>query len=208
MWHFSPHSIMPDLSPVLEHWRYPAIFVVVILGNVGLPVPEESVLALGGFLAQRGDLRLTGVLAVGVLAAVAGDNLGYWTGRRYGHEALTRCGRYLWITPDRLAKASAAMTRHGGLAVFAARFVPGVRTLAGPVAGATGMRPLTFVFSNALGALLYVPYAVGLGYAVGYGAGSAIERVLGRAEPFFVVAIVVATLALVARRLRRHRSAA
>jgi membrane protein DedA with SNARE-associated domain len=199
---------MPDLSPLLEHWRYPAIFLVVILGNVGLPVPEESVLALGGFLAARGLLHLPGVLAVGALAAIVGDNLGYWAGRRYGPEALARYGRYVWITPDRLAKASAAMTRHGGLAVFAARFVPGVRSLAGPVAGATGMRPLTFVVSNGLGAVAYVPYAVGLGYALGYGAGTAIERVLGRAEPVFVAAIVVVTIALIARRLIRHRAAA
>lgn len=199
---------MPDLSPLLEHWRYPAIFLVVILGNVGLPVPEESVLALAGFLAARGLLHLPGVLAVGALAAIVGDNLGYWAGRRYGPEALARYGRYVWITPDRLAKASAAMTRHGGLAVFAARFVPGVRSLAGPVAGATGMRPLTFVVSNGLGAVAYVPYAVGLGYALGYGAGTAIERVLGRAEPVFVAAILVVTIALIARRLIRHRAAA
>jgi membrane protein DedA with SNARE-associated domain len=199
---------MPDLSPLLEHWRYPAIFLVVILGNVGLPVPEESVLALAGFLAARCRLHLPGVLAVGALAAIVGDNLGYWAGRRYGHEALARYGRHVWITPDRLAKASAAMTRHGGLAVFAARFVPGVRSLAGPVAGATGMHPLTFVVSNALGAVAYVPYAVGLGYALGYGAGTVIERVLGRAEPVFVAAIVVVTVALIARRLIRHRAAA
>jgi membrane protein DedA with SNARE-associated domain len=70
------------------------------------------------------------------------------------------------------------------------------------------MRPLTFVISNALGALVYVPYAVGLGYALGYGAGHAIERYLGHAEPIFVVAIVVVTLALIGRRLIRHRSSA
>jgi membrane protein DedA with SNARE-associated domain len=207
MWHFRHHSNMPDLSPVLEHWRYPVIFVVVILGNVGLPVPEESVLALGGFLAQRGDLRLSGVIAVGVLAAVVGDNLGYWVGRRYGRDALERYGRYVWITPDRLERASRATTRYGGFAVFAARFVPGVRTLAGPVAGATGMPPFTFMASNALGAVVYVPYAVGLGYAVGYGAGHVIERFLGRAEPFFVAAIALVTLALLARRLIQRGSA-
>ena len=207
MWHFDSKTIMPDLSTVLEHWRYPAIFVVVILGNVGLPVPEESVLALGGYLAQRGDLRVAGVIAVGVLAAVIGDNLGYWAGRRYGQEALGRYGRYVWITPARLRRASTAVTRYGGLAVFAARFVPGVRTLAGPVAGATGMRPFTFVASNALGALTYVPYAVGLGYVLGYGAGHVIERAIGRAEPVFVAAIALVTLVLLARRLMRRAPA-
>src|SRR4030095_11165184 len=107
MGHFRHPANMPDLSPVLEHWRYPVIFVVVILGNVGLPIPEESVLALAGFLAERGVLRLTGVLRVGVLAAVTGDNLGYWVGRRYGQEALARYVRYVWITPDRLPPARA-----------------------------------------------------------------------------------------------------
>lgn len=198
---------MPDLSTVLEHWRYPAIFVVVVLGNVGLPVPEETVLALGGFLAERGDMRLPIVIAVGVLAAVAGDNLGYWLGRRFGRDALGKYGRYVGVTPERLARVSTLMTRYGGFAVFVARFVPGVRTLAGPVAGATGMPPLTFVVSNALGALAYVPYVVVVGYAVGYGVGHVIERYVGRAEPFFAGAIVIATLALLARRLIKRAPA-
>jgi membrane protein DedA with SNARE-associated domain len=64
---------MPDLSAFLEHWRYPAIFAAVLLGNVGLPVPEETVLALGGFLAHRGELQLPTVIAVGLLAAIVGD---------------------------------------------------------------------------------------------------------------------------------------
>jgi membrane protein DedA with SNARE-associated domain len=192
---------MPDLSALLEHWRYPAIFAAVILGNVGLPVPEETVLALGGFLAQRGELHLPTVIAVGVLAAIVGDNIGYWLGRRYGREALERYGRYIWVSPSRLERVSAFMARYGGFAVFAARFVAGARFLAGPVAGAMGMPPRTFVVANTLGALVYVPYAVGLGYAVSYGAGHMIERFVGRAEPIVVAAIALLTLAFIGRRL-------
>jgi membrane protein DedA with SNARE-associated domain len=192
---------MPDLSALLEHWRYPAIFAAVILGNVGLPVPEETVLALGGFLAQRGELHLPTVIAVGVLAAIVGDNIGYWLGRRYGREALERYGRYIWVSANRLERVSAFMTRHGGFAVFAARFVAGARFLSGPVAGAMGMPPRTFVVANTLGALVYVPYAVGVGYAVSYGAGHMIERFVGRAEPIVVAAIALLTLAFIGRRL-------
>jgi membrane protein DedA with SNARE-associated domain len=192
---------MPDLSALLEHWRYPAIFAAVILGNVGLPVPEETVLALGGFLAQRGELHLPTVIAVGVLAAIVGDNIGYWLGRRYGREALDRYGRYIWVSANRLERVSAFMTRHGGFAVFAARFVAGARFLSGPVAGAMGMPPRTFVVANTLGALVYVPYAVGVGYAVSYGAGHMIERAVGRAEPIVVAAIALLTLAFIGRRL-------
>jgi membrane protein DedA with SNARE-associated domain len=198
---------MPDLSALLEHWRYPAIFAAVILGNVGLPVPEETLLALGGFLAQRGELHLPTVIAVGVLAAILGDNMGYWLGRRYGRETLERYGRYIWVSVDRLERVSAFMARYGGFAVFAARFVPGARFLAGPLAGAMGMPPGTFVVANTLGALFYVPDAVGLGYAVSYGAGHVIERFVGRAEPVVVAAIALLTLAYIGRRLFQRASA-
>jgi membrane protein DedA with SNARE-associated domain len=198
---------MPDLSPFLEHWRYPAIFVAVILGNVGLPIPEETVLALAGFLAHRGELHLPTVIAVGLLAAIAGDNIGYWVGHRYGRGSLERYGRYIWVSAARLERVSAFMGRYGGLAVFAARFVPGARCLAGPVGGAMGMPPRSFIVANTLGALVYVPYAVGLGYAVSYGVGHVIERLVGRAEPVVIVVIALLTLAFTARRLL-HRSPA
>jgi membrane protein DedA with SNARE-associated domain len=192
---------MPDLSSLLERWRYPAIFAAVILGNVGLPIPEETVLALGGFLAHRGELHLPTVIAVGVLAAIVGDNIGYWLGHRYGRSSLERYGRYIWVSRDRIERVSAFMARHGGLAVFAARFVPGVRCLAGPVAGGMGMPPRTFIIANTLGGLVYVPYAVGLGYAVSFGAGHVIEQLVGRAEPIVVAVIALLTLAFIARRL-------
>jgi membrane protein DedA with SNARE-associated domain len=196
---------MSNLSALLEHWRYPAIFLAVILGNVGLPVPEETILALGGFLAQRGELHLPTVIAVGMLAAIVGDNIGYWLGRRYGRKALERYGRHIWISADRLERVSGFIARYGGCAVFAARFVPGARCLSGPMAGAMGMAPRTFIIANTLGALVYVPYAVGLGYAVSYGAGQMIERIVGRAEPIILVIIALMTLAFIVSRLR-HRT--
>jgi len=57
-----------DLHGFVGHWGYVAIFVVVVLGNVGLPVPEETILALAGYLVWRGKLRLSFVLAVGAIA--------------------------------------------------------------------------------------------------------------------------------------------
>ena len=68
---------MLDLSELLADWGYVAIFVVVVLGNVGLPVPEETVLALAGYLVREGVLRLPTTLAVGVVSAAVGDNVGY-----------------------------------------------------------------------------------------------------------------------------------
>jgi membrane protein DedA with SNARE-associated domain len=72
---------------------------------------------------------------------------------------------------------------------------------------ATGMPPRTFVGANTLGALVYVPYAVGLRYSVSYRAGHLIERFLGRAEPIVVVVIVFLTVAFIGRRLPRRAPA-
>jgi membrane protein DedA with SNARE-associated domain len=203
-----PGFPMPDGSALLGHWGYLGIFVAVALGNIGLPVPEETILALAGYAAQRGQLHLPAVVAVGVISAVVGDNIGYWLGRRYGGQAIERYGRWVRITPERLQKVSDFMTRYGALAVFAARFVAGARFLAGPLAGAAGMSPVSFAVANMLGALLYVPYAVGIGYGISYGFGDAIQRLSGHAEHIVLGAVVALTLAFVAVRVIRSGHAA
>jgi len=177
-----------------------------VLGNVGLPVPAETVLALAGYLAQRGQLRLPMVLVVDFVSAVVGDSLGYWLARCYGRTAVERYGHWAFITPARLEKVSGFVTRYGAWAV-AARFVAGLRFLAGPLAGATGLPPLTFVSADVLGALVYVPYAVGIGYTVGYGFGDSIEQLIGWIEWIVLSAAGVLTLAFVAVQIPRARHA-
>jgi membrane protein DedA with SNARE-associated domain len=199
---------MPDLSQLIGHWGYLAIFLFVVLGNVGLPVPEETILALAGYLVWGGKLRLALVLAVGILSAAAGDNLGYWIGRKYGRDAIERYEHRVLVAPERLDSIWRFVTRHGPLGVFAARFIPGLRSLAGPLAGAAGLRPLPFLVANLLGACVYVPYAVGIGYAVGYGLGQYVERVrhvVGEVEHIVLIAAAILTVALLGRRALRAR---
>jgi membrane protein DedA with SNARE-associated domain len=71
---------MLDLNQLITDWGYAGIFLVVILGNIGLPVPEETVLAVAGYLVWSGRLHLLPVLLVGLASAVVGDNVGYWLG--------------------------------------------------------------------------------------------------------------------------------
>ena len=193
-----------DLNQFVGHWGYAAIFVVVVLGNVGLPVPEETILALAGYLVWRGKLRLSLVLAVGIVSAVVGDNVGYWLGRRYGQEALPRYARWALGHPERLETMMGFVRRRGPLAVFVARFVPGVRFAAGPLAGALGMRFVSFLVANVAGALVYVPVVVGAGYAVGYGFGAYVEQlryVVGEVERVVLIVILVGIFALVTVRI-------
>jgi membrane-associated protein len=188
-----------SLHQFIGHWGYIAIFVVVVLGNVGLPVPEETVLAIAGYLVWRGKLRLSAVLLVGIVSAVAGDNLGYWLGRRYGGTALTRYARWVLGSPARVTSMESFMARRGPFAVFVARFFPGIRFLAGPLAGGLGMGLAPFFAANVLGAVIYVPVVVGAGYLVGYGFGEYVERlrrVVGELERVVLALVVLGGLAL------------
>jgi membrane protein DedA with SNARE-associated domain len=198
-----------DPSQLFQHVGYAAIIVIVLLGNAGVPAPEESVLVLGGYLAWHGRLHLPLVIIVGIVSAALGDNLGFWVGRRYGQRAVAR----LPLPAGRVAQAQGFVARYGGWAVFAARFVPGLRTVAGPLAGAGGLPSLRFFTANLLGAVCYVPWPVLAGYGVGYGLGDRFERLrraVGLKEDLalFAAILVLAGIAFVALARARDRRAA
>jgi membrane protein DedA with SNARE-associated domain len=194
--------IVPDINQLIADWGYAGIFFVVILGNIGLPVPEETVLAVAGYLVWSGRVQLLPVLIVALVSAVAGDNLGYWLGRHYGRAPVERYACRL-LTPARVAAAESFVSRYGALAVCIARFVGGVRFLAGPLAGAVGLPFGSFLRGNVLGAVLFVPYAVGIGYAIGYGLGpyvAQVQRALGGIGPMVVRLAIIVIVVLIARR--------
>jgi membrane protein DedA with SNARE-associated domain len=188
-----------DITELVGHWGYLAVFVIVVVGNVGVPVPEETALLAAGYLVWRGDLRWSLVLLVGIVSAVAGDNVGYWLGRRYGPRVLERFRRLIGISPSRFLSMRTFIVRWGPLGVFVARFLPGLRFLAGPLAGAVGLHFAAFITANVLGALLYVPALVAAGYIVGYGAGAYLEWLLQALGPveYIVLAVPVIVVASV-----------
>jgi membrane protein DedA with SNARE-associated domain len=197
-----------DPSHLFQHLGYAAILVVVLLGNAGVPAPEESVLVLGGYLAWQGRLDLPLVILVGIVSASLGDNLGFWAGRRYGQRAIAR----LPLPQARLARAQSLITRYGARAVFASRFVAGFRTVAGPLAGAGGLPPLRFFIANLLGAVCYVPWPVLAGYGACYGLGGWIEKLRGKLGlkedlALFAVIVVVAGLVFLVKWWSRRRRA-
>jgi membrane protein DedA with SNARE-associated domain len=199
-----------DPVELIAHWGYLALFLLVILGNIGLPVPEETILVLAGYMCWRQELHLPVVLAIGIVSAVGGDNIGYWLGHRFGRNALERHASWLLGHPRRLAMMQDFVTRRGTLAVFVARFVPGLRFMAGPLAGALGMPFSVFFAANLFGALCYVPLVVGLGYAIGYGLGQYVERmrrVGADVEGYVLLAALIFFGFILARRLLRARRA-
>ncbi len=197
---------MPDVTALIGHWGYLAIFLFVVLGNMGVPLPEEAVLALAGYLVWQGQLRLPAVLAVGVLSATAGDSLGYWIGGRFGRFAIERYGHWVLGRPTRIETLERFVGRYGPLGVYVARFVPGLRFMAGPLAGALELRFSRFLVANLLGAATFVPVMVSIGYAVGLGFGRYVERLrylVGSLErTVLLVALCLSAAVLTWRMLR------
>jgi membrane protein DedA with SNARE-associated domain len=146
---------------------YPGIAVIVGLESTGLPLPEETTLLAASYLAATGQLSLPLVIASATLGAVVGDSIGYFVGRKGGRRFLERYGGYAGITPEKLAKADGCFARHGGKAVFFGRFVAVLRTLAGPLAGASYMPYRRFLATSFAGAVAWASTMGTLGFFFG-----------------------------------------
>ena len=128
--------------------------------------------------------------------------MGYWLGRRYGRAIVERYARWL-LKPGRLVVAESFVRRYGALAVCVARFVGGFRFLAGPLAGAVGLPFRSFFGGNLVGAMLFVPYAVGIGYAIGHGLGpymAHIQQKLGGVGHVVLLVAIIMVVVLLAWR--------
>lgn len=157
-------------------------------------MPEESVLLAAGFLAGRGILRFEMVAAVAAISAVIGDNFGYLLGRTGGRRVLARMtNRWFWLR-RRHEQFLEFFKIHGNKTIFLARFVTGLRFVAGPMAGAAGMPFGNFFGWNILGALVWCTAVVTLGYLLG-DEWEAVARLFHQAGPWVVVGLALLVLA-------------
>ncbi|MGW5129668.1 DedA family protein, partial [Streptomyces sp. NPDC004069] len=195
---------LAHLAPLLSHYGYWAVGGVVFVEDFGVPAPGETILIAAGVYAGAGQLDVVAVALIAFAAAVVGDNIGYLVGHFGGRAFVHRWGRYIFLTPERFAKAEQFFGRHGGKIVVVARFVEGLRQANGIIAGTTGMHWLRFLAFNALGAALWVGLWVSLAYAAGTHIGTVYDEVR-RYEVYVLVALGVLVVALIARHLLRRR---
>jgi membrane-associated protein len=133
---------------------------------VGFFLPGDSLLVTAGVFAGAGHLHLAWLLSLVALCAIAGDQLGYWIGRKAG-EGLYRREDSLIFKKKHLQEAHRFYERHGGQAIIIARFVPIIRTFCPPVAGAAKMAYKRYLVFDIAGGLLWVWGMVLLGYTLG-----------------------------------------
>jgi len=170
--------------------------------SVGFPVPGETALIAFGVLASQGHYSIAIVIAVAAVAAIVGDNLGFWLiGRRGGHALIAR---YAWIerrTRRGIARARSLIDRYGGRAVFFGRFVSVLRETIAWVAGLAGMGWPKFLLWNALGGIVWAT-AIGL---LAYYGGKALADAVSRYGLYAgAAAVAAAVLIFAGRRLIRR----
>lgn len=193
---------------LLQGLGYPGIAAIVGLESAGLPLPGETTLIAAGYLAATGHLSLPLVIAAAALGAIVGDSVGYAIGRKGGRRLLERRGRWLGVTPERLAKADRYFEKHGAKTVFFGRFIAFLRILAGPLAGASKMPYRRFLAANVAGA---VTWATTMG-TLAFFFGKPVATVLSSLGVWAVVILAVLLVARLAfnrwKRARDSRMAA
>jgi len=187
------------VSAYIQHFTYAGLLVVLILCGMGLPIPEDVALLAGGFLAHRGVIQYPMTLLVALLGVVAGDNLLFFLGRRFG----TGLVKYLGIGRPRSQRQidwlKGFMERDGHRAILYARFVAGLRALVYLTAGSFGVNPLRFFLYDLAGAVISVPIVVTLGYLFG-GQIEVVLQYIGGVEKL-VWLVVALSLGVIAMRM-------
>jgi membrane protein DedA with SNARE-associated domain len=158
---------MESIFQWISTYGYPVIFLLLTLGVVGLPIPDETLLVFCGYLIFKGRMHplLAWMTALG--GSWCGISLSYTIGRTLGLAAVKRFGKYLHITEERLDRVHQWFDRIGHWALFAGYYIAGLRHFTAIVAGASKLKFSSFVAYSWSGGLLWVTSFLTLGYLLG-----------------------------------------
>lgn len=184
----------------INDYGYEAVFVLVGLESIGVPIPGETALITAAlYAATTHHLHIAIIIAVAAAAAVIGDNIGFALGRWGGYRILRRYGRYVRFDERRLKIGLYVFREHGGKVVFTGRFIAVLRTYAAFLAGTNRMSWPRFLVFNAAGGITWA-VVVGLTY---YYIGSAVSHVRG---PLDIVLGAVAVAVIIGFLIYIHKA--
>lgn len=155
------------VQDIAREYGYWAVFFGVLLENMGIPIPGETVTLVGGFLAGSDELNVWYVLGAATAGAILGDSGGYVLGYYGGWPLLVRVGGWLNVSEARLVSVRDRFSENADKAVLLGRFVALLRVFAGPLAGITKMPYSKFLLCNAVGAATWASVMVSLTYFLG-----------------------------------------
>ena len=151
----------------VSHYGYAGLFSLLVLGIVGVPVPDETLLVFCGYLISKGRLHPLWTFLAGFGGSACGISLSFVIGRTAGYHAVLRWGRYVHITPYRLERVHRWFEKIGDWLLFVGYFIPGVRHFTALIAGTSKLEYRIFALFAYAGAAAWVASFLSLGYFVG-----------------------------------------
>jgi membrane protein DedA with SNARE-associated domain len=189
----------------ITQYGYFAIFLLLVCGIVGLPVPDETLLTFSGFLVYKGNFSLPLAFGAALAGSLCGISISYTLGRTFGMKLIHRYGRYMHITQEQVEKAHAWFGRVGHWGLTFGYFVPGFRHLTAFAAGMSALEPPQFALFAYTGGVLWVSTFVALGYFVG-DRWQAVEKNIEGYFKIVGIALLILVVAYVLWRILRRRA--
>jgi membrane protein DedA with SNARE-associated domain len=159
-----------DVTPILNQvtaYGPPALTVLLVLGIVGLPVPDETLLVFCGYLVYSGHFSFPSIWIAAAAGSLMGISISYILGRTLGLAVIHRYGKRLGATEERLEKVHQWLKGVGHWGLAFGYFIPGVRHFTAVVAGATGLEYRIFATYAYTGGIFWVTVFLLLGYFLG-----------------------------------------
>lgn len=179
-----------EIRPFIEHFSYLGIFILLILGGVGLPFPEDTTLILCGFLVAHDIIKpLRGFLVI-YTGLLVSDIFLYWVGKRYGRRVVEHKKFQTLISSEKLLNLEEKFKKWGVLVVLFGRHLLGLRAQIFLVAGVMRMHPLKFLIADAGTALFTIALMGGIGY-VGGNSIQVLKKDLTRVEHIAIATFVI-----------------
>jgi membrane protein DedA with SNARE-associated domain len=181
---------MDSLMAWVSQYGYFGLFSLLLLGIVGLPVPDETLLVFSGYLISRGRLHAAATFAAGFAGSACGISISYLLGRTLGHEAVNRYGKFVGLTQQRLDRVHRWFERTGEWLLAFGYFVPGVRHFTAVVAGMSELEYAKFAMFAYSGAAVWVATFLSIGYLV----GESWQATIGLVHKYTLIVILVALI--------------
>ena len=178
----------------ITEYGYVALFFLLMLGIVGLPIPDETIMVFCGYLIQRGTFHVGPTWITAFAGSICGITLSYIIGRTLGMPVVLRYGKYIHFTPARLEKVLKWFERVGHWALFVGYYIAGVRHFSAIFAGTSGLSWPKFAMYSYAGAAVWVSTFLTIGYFVGEKWEMIAEQVHHNLSKVSVVVLSIAAL--------------
>ena len=145
-----------ELAQFISSYGVWLVAAFIALESIGIPLPAEAALIAAAFFAAQHGLDIWPLITAGIIAAILGEIVGFWIGKRFGRQLLKRYGTRLGLTEGRIRIGQWLFVRYGGGFVFIARFLPFLRNMAAVLAGTNSMAQHSFYFASGTAAAAWI----------------------------------------------------